>query len=61
MKKTVVSSNRVSREQKANPHQNLGFKAKMMKSTCIDFSKGSEIINYGNGFSKIVAKPNKIK
>lgn len=61
MKKTVVSSNRVSRENKANPYQNISFKAKVQKSTCVDFTKDSEIINYENGYSKIVAKPSKSK
>lgn len=56
MKKTVVSSNRISRESKANPHQNICFKAKVHKSNCIDYTKGSEIINYGNGYSKIQVK-----
>ena len=60
MKKTVVSSNRISRESKANPHQNICFKAKVQKSNCINYTKGSEIIDYGNGYSKIKAKKSQI-
>lgn len=61
MKKTVVSSSRITREGRANPHQNISYYDKVRKSGCIDYKKGSEIRDYGNGYSKIIALQSKSK
>lgn len=53
MKKIIISSKRLTREIKANPYQQRNLK---MKSNCIDYKNNFEIIDFGNGYSKIIAK-----
>ena len=54
MKKVVVASKRITREFLENPHQDVGFHTKAYHSNCIDFAKNSTIIDYDNGYSKII-------
>ena len=54
MKKTVISQNRVSRQQKENPHERLSFKEKIRNSKSIIHSKYALIIEVEKGYAKII-------
>jgi len=59
MKKIIVSLKRISREFKSNPHQNEDMHSRLVKSSCVDYRGNFFIVNFGNGYAKIVAKNDK--
>ncbi|WP_312045092.1 hypothetical protein [Anaerotignum sp.] len=56
MKRVTISSKRQTREYISNQHQENDLHSRMVKSKCIDYRNNSEIIELGNGYSKIIAK-----